>query len=189
MVMDLFWGISLYDVNIDLTDTIKDINELAELNNIGVKWQQTFDFSDKHKNFGFVNLEKEENTDFENGISLLIHDLSKTASSIFTKPSIEYFNKNSIAQQDFSNFYFTKFEDGAKELKLYDDVSKENAKRVSFKYFINDSYDGGEIHFTNFNIKIKPRAGQLLIHPSNYVYSYIENPVNDGTKYQLISWV
>ena len=187
--MDLFWGISLYDIDIDLMDTINDINDMAELNNIGVKWQQTFEFSDKHKNFGFINLEDEKNVDVENGVSLLIHDLSKISSSIFTESSINYFNKNSITEEKFSNFYFTKFEDGAKEIKLYDDVSKENAKRVSFKYFINDSYEGGEIHFTNFNIKIKPKAGQLLIHPSNYVYTYTEHSVNNGIKYQLISWI
>lgn len=187
--MDLFWGVSIYDIGIDLNETIKDINDMAELNNIGVKWVQTFEFSEKHKNFGFINLENKSKIDENNGISLLLHDLSTTASKIFTESSKDYFIKNAIIEQKFDNFYFTKFEDGSKEIKIYDDVSKENAKRVSFKYFINDNYDGGEIIFSNFNIKIKPKAGQLLIHPSNYIYSYIENPVKNGTKYQLISWI
>lgn len=189
MVNYLFPGIYLYDIDIDLVDTVNDIEEMAKLNNIGVRWQKTFKFSKKHKNFGFMNLSDEKKVNQSNGGDILLYTLSKMALDIFDKPSKEYFKNNGIINQEFNNFYFTKFEKGAEQLHVYDDDSLKNNKRVSFKYFINDNYAGGEIYFPNFQIAVKPEKGKLLIHPSNYAYNYIDNKITDGTKYQLITWI
>jgi hypothetical protein len=58
---------------------------------------------------------------------------------------------------------------------------------VSTVGYINDDYDGGELWFNHFDVKIKPQAGDLVISPSAYVYSHASLPVLSGTKYALVT--
>jgi len=60
---------------------------------------------------------------------------------------------------------------------------------VSAIIYLNDDYEGGELEFVNFNVKIKPKLGSLLIFPSNYAYSHIAHPVITGTKYAIVTWI
>jgi predicted 2-oxoglutarate/Fe(II)-dependent dioxygenase YbiX len=62
-------------------------------------------------------------------------------------------------------------------------------RRVSYSFYINGNYDGGEIEFPRFGIKVKPRANQLLVFPSNYVYNHIVHEVKDGVRYAVVQWV
>lgn len=58
---------------------------------------------------------------------------------------------------------------------------------VSTVGYINDDYDGGELWFNFFDVKIKPEAGDLVISPSAYIYSHASLPVTSGTKYALVT--
>lgn len=58
---------------------------------------------------------------------------------------------------------------------------------VSMVGYVNDDYEGGEIYFRMQNIKIKPKAGDLFIFPSNYMYPHQAMPVHSGTKYSIVT--
>lgn len=60
---------------------------------------------------------------------------------------------------------------------------------VSALCYLNDDYEGGEIEFVNFNVKIKPQAGMMILFPSNYAYRHIAHPITSGTKYALVTWI
>jgi hypothetical protein len=75
------------------------------------------------------------------------------------------------------------------EFKSHYDGSTISKRAVSPILYINDDYTGGEIEFTNFNIKIKPKAGTLMVFPANYAYTHIAHPVKTGTKYALVTWL
>lgn len=62
-------------------------------------------------------------------------------------------------------------------------------RSVSAILYLNDDYEGGEIEFVNFNVKIKPKAGTFLLFPSNYAYRHIAHPVISGTKYAIVTWL
>jgi predicted 2-oxoglutarate/Fe(II)-dependent dioxygenase YbiX len=47
-------------------------------------------------------------------------------------------------------------------------------------YYPNDDYEGGELDFIHFGVKIKPRAGQLFLFPSGYSYEHKVHPVTGG---------
>lgn len=70
-----------------------------------------------------------------------------------------------------------------------DDHPKLDTRRISMTYYLNDDYTGGEIEFPRFNLKIKPKAGQLLIFPSTYVYNHKINPVTSGNRYCIVQWL
>ena len=58
---------------------------------------------------------------------------------------------------------------------------------VSIVAFPNDDYEGGELFFRLQNISIKPKAGDLYIFPSNFMYPHRAMPVKSGTKYSMVT--
>jgi len=69
------------------------------------------------------------------------------------------------------------------------DGATSSRRSVSAIVYLNSDYDGGEIEFVNFKVKIKPEPGMLLLFPSNYAYRHIAHPVLDGTKYGIVTWL
>jgi hypothetical protein len=55
-------------------------------------------------------------------------------------------------------------------------------------YYINDDYEGGEINFTDHNLKIKPKSNSLITFPSNenYWHEVLENTVKE--RYSSTLW-
>lgn len=49
--------------------------------------------------------------------------------------------------------------------------------------YVNDDYEGGEISFPNHNITIKPKAGSLIMFPSQEPYIHEVKPIVSGTRY------
>jgi hypothetical protein len=58
---------------------------------------------------------------------------------------------------------------------------------VSLVAYPNDNYEGGELYFRVQGLKIKPRAGDLFIFPSNFMYPHQSIPVISGTKYSIVT--
>ena len=58
---------------------------------------------------------------------------------------------------------------------------------VSLVGFPNDNYEGGELYFRLQNVSIKPKAGDLYIFPSNYMYPHRAMPVISGVKYSMVT--
>lgn len=69
------------------------------------------------------------------------------------------------------------------------DGGTESKRSISVLIYLNDDYEGGEIEFPNFNLKFKPKAGTLVLFPSNYAYGHIAHPVTSGTKYVIVTWL
>lgn len=57
---------------------------------------------------------------------------------------------------------------------------------VSAVGYPNDDYEGGELYFNHFNIKVKPEAGDFILCPSAFIYSHAALPVTFGTKYSIV---
>jgi Rps23 Pro-64 3,4-dihydroxylase Tpa1-like proline 4-hydroxylase len=72
---------------------------------------------------------------------------------------------------------------------LHYDGGTASSRAVSALIYLNDDYEGGELEFANFDIKIKPKAGTLILFPSNYAYAHIAHPVISGTKYVIATWL
>ena len=57
------------------------------------------------------------------------------------------------------------------------------SRDISSTIYYNDDYIGGEIYFLNQDLKIKPKAGSLIIFPSNENYPHEVLPVESGIRY------
>lgn len=90
-----------------------------------------------------------------------------------------------LVQEDYSLLRYS----GGQQYHAHHDGVPSNARVISAICYLNDDYEGGELEFTNFDIKIKPQAGMLILFPSNYAYQHIAHPVTDGSKYALVTWI
>jgi hypothetical protein len=65
------------------------------------------------------------------------------------------------------------------------DTSDRYHPLVSGVLYLNDDYEGGELEFSQQNIKIKPSAGSLVMFPSYEPYYHRPLPVKTGVKYMI----
>ena len=57
---------------------------------------------------------------------------------------------------------------------------------VSVVVYLNDDFKGGETEM--LGRKYRPKKGKALIFPSNWNYPHRACPVEEGTKYALVTW-
>jgi hypothetical protein len=55
--------------------------------------------------------------------------------------------------------------------------------------YLNDNYEGGELEFPDWGIKLKPKAGTLLAFPSYIEFSHRVHPVTSGERFNLVTWI
>lgn len=119
-------------------------------------------------------------------------DFEKEMSSLFIE-SFDAIEKQYMAEHktycpDHSNYSILKYSKGQHFVDHIDDFPGIN-RRISSVYYLNDDYVGGEISFTRFNITYKPKANELILFPSTYSYNHSVSPVEDGTRYSVVSWI
>lgn len=78
---------------------------------------------------------------------------------------------------------------GGQEYKVHYDSGTRMGRCISALIYLNSNYEGGEIEFPNFGLRIKPQPGMLILFPSNFAYSHAARPVVNGTKYALVTWI
>lgn len=68
------------------------------------------------------------------------------------------------------------------------DDNKGMPRTFSMSYYLNDDYEGGEIEFPRFGLKVKPKANMAIMFAANYVYNHKIYPVTNGTRYTIVNW-
>lgn len=54
-----------------------------------------------------------------------------------------------------------------------------------FVLYLNDDYEGGEIHYPQLGVELKLSAGSLVVHPSDVAHTHGVNSVLSGKRYTL----
>ena len=68
------------------------------------------------------------------------------------------------------------------------DAAKNYPRIVSVSMFLNDDFEGGELGFKEFGIKIKPDAGDIIVFCSSFPYMHQVYPVEKGIRYSVVKW-
>ena len=103
--------------------------------------------------------------------------------------SIPYAHRYAIHEPLWHEGYNLLKYEGGQEYKGHYDGGTGVGRAISCVCYLNDNYEGGELEFPNFNVKIKPEAGMMILFPSNYAYRHIAHPVTSGTKYAIVTWI
>lgn len=80
-----------------------------------------------------------------------------------------------------------KYLDGG-EYHRHHDHGPDNSRVLSMVACLRDDFEGGELEFPFFDVKIKLSAGSVVLFPSNFPYMHIAHPVTKGVKYSLVTW-
>ena len=100
--------------------------------------------------------------------------------------SIKYgMTEGNLWHEDYSMLKYSEGE----EYKQHFDGLTQSGRSISAIVYLNNDYEGGEIEFHHFGVKIKPQPGMLILFPSNFAYSHIAHPITKGTKYALVTWL
>ena len=75
-----------------------------------------------------------------------------------------------------------KWSPGSK-MNLHIDIQAQKNLHIIGMYYLNDDYEGGEIFFPDYNLKIKPKPNSLLMFPGNENYAHGVHEVTKGFRY------
>lgn len=71
-----------------------------------------------------------------------------------------------------------------------DEIAGDPRPRIlSVVVFLNDDYTGGELAFPRQGVKLKARAGDIIVFPSNVCFPHASLDVGAGTKYSVVAWL
>jgi predicted 2-oxoglutarate/Fe(II)-dependent dioxygenase YbiX len=54
---------------------------------------------------------------------------------------------------------------------------------------LSDSHEGGNFCFFNGQIKIKLKAGDVILFPSNFMFPHSVSEFTDGERYSIVTWL
>lgn len=182
-------GIEVYrNVWPDPEGTISLIEEECQNTESGIDWAKAGVFGqDNNQNY---------RTNYDLGITFCAKQGNVVCQSVHNQmytllmAAIDPYKKHYGLEEDLwhEGYNILKYSTGQEYKKHYDGQTL-TGRTVSAIIYLNDDFEGGEVEFVNFNVKIKPEPGMLILFPSNYPYSHIAHPVTSGTKYALVTWL
>ena len=191
--------VAYYDVMESPQDFISDVEGLVEINNLHWVPGTTRDVNDGSatenvvtntirdvETIGIPSFDRHpEIRQHVSGPSAQLHDyLNETVYPVVRDYAIEH---GILGYATGENWQILKYGKGHHFANHVDD-SKAYPRTFSISYYLNDGYEGGEIEFPRFDLKIKPIANQAIVFPANYAYNHKIYPVISGTRYTVVNW-
>jgi predicted 2-oxoglutarate/Fe(II)-dependent dioxygenase YbiX len=184
--MELAPGIHVFDdVFLDSASYIKSIEEQ------NINWQNAEVLVDPDKGVSGKNI-KARDTDtirLSSDVTGILEDFAKAFEDNISPKIDEYKDMYYATTTKKESPQLLRYGVGQQFHNHIDDHPSIGTRRVSLSYYINDDYEGGEIEFPRFNLKIKPKAKQLVVFPSNFIYNHQVHPVISGTRYVVVQWI
>jgi 2OG-Fe(II) oxygenase superfamily len=153
-----------------------------------LQYRDCVDFKIKHNEDGSLSahmdcVQKEDLTELDRDLTRIWDD----AYYAQLGPVDDYRNMFGLAPLKYwESFNFIKYGPG-QHFQIHSDHGYSYTCVLSAVGYINDDYEGGELYFDKINLKIKPKAGDLYLFPSSYIYSHAAMPVTSGTKYSIVT--
>jgi predicted 2-oxoglutarate/Fe(II)-dependent dioxygenase YbiX len=60
---------------------------------------------------------------------------------------------------------------------------------TSLLIYLDEDYEGGELHFPNFDFTLRPKPGTLVYFPSDHRYLHAAREVTAGQRHAIVSWL
>jgi hypothetical protein len=184
------------------SDVLENYNTLVEdieegLVSSGITWNQSSIQKDNeiqvdtsYRDTMSITIEYKDfiNEDFLSFQDAFVSNLSNMFLTGFGPLELDYKREHQLDTMFHEEYSVLKYGKGQKFVNHIDD-HKDHHRRMSWVYYINDNYTGGEICFPRFNLTYKPTANEFLVFPSTYVYNHSVLPVIEGTRYAVVSWL
>ncbi len=103
-------------------------------------------------------------------------DVLKFVKENYTGPFLDY---------DKTKTHIARFEAGYGMHEHFDSTKPND---IATLIYVNSDYDGGEIYFPDYDIIIKPNAGDLVCFPDTPDFVHGVKPILSGTRYTIPRW-
>ncbi len=109
--------------------------------------------------------------------------ISTYNSSLISEASVTQISEIIALKYDKGDYY-----------KVHTDNHTKFPRTLSIILFLNDDYKGGSVSFycakKNQEVfKVLPKAGRVIMFPSNFMYPHTVNNVEKGCRYSIVSWI
>lgn len=102
-------------------------------------------------------------------------------------PAVEDYGQYwGVVMRYYEVFNFVKYEGTGQHFAIHADHGPAYVTTVSAVGYLNDNYEGGELIFPRFDLKIKPEPGDLVVFPSTFIYEHSSEPIINGDKYSVV---
>lgn len=92
-----------------------------------------------------------------------------------------------VGISSYESFNFVKYDGPGTHFKVHADHGPTYVCTISVVVYLNDDYEGGEIHFPRFDkLTIKPKAGDIVVFPSTFIYEHASQDMVSGVKYAVV---
>lgn len=170
-------------------DILKEVNSIFSLHNKGFV-DSTMNDKDYDKSLRSCTVfslysNKQESAEYNN----LKNILNKKIDIALSGCILDFVKKSGIKIKEREPWEILKYEKG-QMVTWHCDDGKVHPSKISFVYYINDDYEGGEIQFEDkvSGVPIKPEKDSLIIFPSSSDYIHRVLPVTSGVKHSVISF-
>lgn len=187
---ELYPGVWVYrnviDSNMNFVDKVKNVIDSSS--NPRFKWQDAFvgymQKMPEYRDCQDFKLNFNSNPSFPEE-----HELNKIWKEVYDVQKIavdDYCARYNIQMNFWEAMNFIKYGPG-QHFKEHADHGFSYYCTVSLVAYPNDDYEGGGLYFPKIGLNIKPKAGDLYIFPSTFLFSHVALPVTSGTKYSLVT--
>lgn len=182
-VINIGFGVNLYRNAISKDTCYEHITTLnKELDGSGTHSWSTPE-PGRNANYFLID---EEMLPLDNKDNLVLRGVYDPIFKVVKQCINDYANLWDISIDHYDPFNFVKYEYPHNNFDYHIDDSPDNVRIVSAVVYLNDNYDGGELNFSRLDgLTIKPKTGDILVFPSNYLYQHESKPVSRGTKYSV----
>lgn len=87
-----------------------------------------------------------------------------------------------------SGYELLRYNVGQKYIQHVDHF-KEVPRSITCVIGLNDNYEGGEFTFFDKQLRMKVEKGTILMFPSNFQYPHSVEPITNGTRYSIVTWL
>jgi hypothetical protein len=175
----------------------KDLKVIDRLEDVLNSPENSYDYADALVGYGVKMPDYRDCFDFKYKKTDIEHDTSEAGKKLVSLWEDTHYRQLQ-AVKDYTSRYnigelryweatnYVKYGPGQHFQEHHDHGYSYNCV-VSLVAFPNDDYEGGELYFRLQDVTIKPKAGDLYIFPSNYMYPHRAMPVTSGTKYSMVT--
>jgi hypothetical protein len=119
----------------------------------------------------------------------LMVNLHNNINDMLVDAATGYCHRHNIIENFWQEGYNMLKYTAGQQYTIHYDGATYQGRHISCVLYLNDDYEGGELEFPAFKIKIKPQTGMLILFPSNFAYRHIAHPITKGTKYAMSTWL
>lgn len=188
-VKNLAYGINLYKNTISKSDcsalTVSLENELS--NSDVFQWKNSEEEQSLRAALEFsVN---EETLGPETDLNRELHKIHSSVFKLIRQCIDDYASSWEININYYAPLNFVKYSYPNTYFGLHIDHGPSTVRTVSAILYLNDNYEGGELHFPRIDgLTIKPESGDVIVFPSTYTYRHESMPLLNGTKYVVLAF-